>query len=46
MDEVTVGNARVRVSDGRAWFNGKPLTSDDQHAMAQACKKRRSPLTR
>ncbi|MFT5540142.1 MAG: hypothetical protein ACI82H_001668 [Alphaproteobacteria bacterium] len=37
--EAYAGTARVRVSDGRAWFNGKPLSSNDAHALAQLCQK-------
>jgi hypothetical protein len=37
--EAYAGTARVRVSDGRAWFNGKPLSSNEAHALAQLCQK-------
>lgn len=45
MDDVTVGTARIRVKDGRAWFNGEPLTTDEHHAMARACQKLGSGTT-
>jgi hypothetical protein len=36
--EAYAGTARVRVSDGRAWFNGQPLSSNEAHALAQLCQ--------
>ena len=35
--EAYVGSARVSLRDGRAWFNGKPLSSEEQHALARLC---------
>ena len=39
LEDVNVGTVRVRVKDGRAWFNGAPLTSEENHVMARACRK-------
>jgi hypothetical protein len=39
LEDVKVGTLRIRVKDGRAWFNGEPLTSEEQHAMARVCQK-------
>ena len=39
LKDAKVGTVRIRVKDGRAWFNGEPLTSDEHHAMARACQK-------
>ncbi|MCZ6610005.1 MAG: hypothetical protein O7A66_08400 [Alphaproteobacteria bacterium] len=39
LDDAKVGTVAIRVEDGRAWFNGQPLTSDEHHAMARACHK-------
>jgi hypothetical protein len=36
--EATVGNVIVK-RDGRAYFNGQPLTSEESHALAAACQK-------
>ena len=36
--EAYAGTARVRVSDGRAWFNGKSLLSNEANALAQLCQ--------
>lgn len=35
--DAYVGSARVSLRDGRAWFNGKPLTSEEQHALSRLC---------
>ena len=45
LDHVKVGTARIRIKDGRAWFNGEPLTSAEHHAMVRACQKRGSGPT-
>ncbi len=39
LDDAKVGTVAIRVEDGRAWFNGQPLTSEEHHAMARACQK-------
>ncbi len=39
LDDAKVGTVLIRMKDGRAWFNGEPLTSAEQHAMARACQK-------
>ncbi len=36
--EATVGTVIVK-RDGRAYFNGQPLTSEESHALAAACQK-------
>jgi hypothetical protein len=36
--EAYVGTVIVK-SDGRAYFNGQPLTSEESHALAAACQK-------
>ncbi len=36
--EVAVGTVRLRLEDGRAWFNGTPLGSEDQAALASLCR--------
>jgi hypothetical protein len=33
-----IGTARVRVRDGRAWFNGEPLGDEESFALALACQ--------
>ena len=38
-DNMNVGNAKVQVKDGRAMFNGRPLSSDATHALARACQR-------
>jgi hypothetical protein len=35
--EAYAGSARVSLKDGRAWFNGKPLGSEEQHALSRLC---------
>lgn len=35
--EAYIGSARVNLKDGRAWFNGQPLSSDEQHALSRLC---------
>ncbi len=35
--EAYAGSARVSLKDGRAWFNGKPLSSEEQHALSRLC---------
>ncbi len=35
--EAYIGSARVNIQDGRAWFNGQPLSSDEQHALSRLC---------
>lgn len=35
--EAYVGSARVSLRDGRAWFNGKALSSEEQHALSRLC---------
>ncbi len=37
--EAYIGTAKVSLKDGRAWFNGQPLSSDEQHALARLCQK-------
>lgn len=36
--EAYVGSAKVSLRDGRAWFNGKPLASEEQRALAALCQ--------
>ncbi len=36
--EAYIGTVIVK-SDGRAYFNGEPLTSEESHALAAACQK-------
>ncbi len=36
--EATIGTVIVK-RDGRAYFNGEPLTSEERHALATACQK-------
>ena len=36
--EATIGTVIVK-KDGRAYFNGQPLTSEESHALAAACQK-------
>jgi len=33
-----IGDVAI-TSDGRVFFNGKPLTSDEQHELAQTCQR-------
>lgn len=35
--EAYIGSAQVSLKDGRAWFNGQPLSSEEQHALARLC---------
>ncbi|MFM2128955.1 MAG: hypothetical protein RL477_501 [Pseudomonadota bacterium] len=35
--EAYIGSAQVNLKDGRAWFNGQPLSSDEQHALSRLC---------
>ncbi len=37
--EAYIGTVIVK-GDGRAYFNGEPLTSEESHALAGACQKR------
>lgn len=37
--EADIGKVRVRLKDGRAWFNGQPLTSEAQNDLARLCQK-------
>jgi len=39
LDDTLIGIARVRVKDGRAWFNGEPLGDEESFALARACSK-------
>lgn len=39
LDDTRIGTARVRVKDGRAWFNGAPLGDEESFALARACRK-------
>lgn len=36
--EAMIGAARVRLRDGRAWFNGQALSSDEQASLARLCQ--------
>ena len=36
--EATIGTVIVK-KDGRAYFNGQPLTSEESHGLAAACQK-------
>ncbi len=36
--EATIGTVIVK-EDGRAYFNGQPLTSEESHALSTACQK-------
>jgi hypothetical protein len=38
LDDTLIGIARIRVHDGRAWFNGEALGSAEEHALAEACR--------
>jgi hypothetical protein len=38
LDDTVIGTARVRVRDGRAWFNGVPLGDEESFALARACQ--------
>ncbi len=38
LDDTLIGIARIRVRDGRAWFNGEPLGSAEEHALTEACR--------
>jgi hypothetical protein len=38
LDDTVIGTARVRVRDGRAWFNGEPLGDEESFALALACQ--------
>lgn len=35
--DAYIGTARVSLRDGRAWFDGRPLSSDEQAALARLC---------
>lgn len=37
--EAYIGSARVRLRDGRAWFNGQPLTSEESQLLSRLCAK-------
>jgi len=41
LDDTVIGTARVRVKDGRAWFNGAPLGDEETFALARACREAR-----
>ncbi|HSR56410.1 MAG TPA: hypothetical protein VLN73_09205 [Alphaproteobacteria bacterium] len=41
LDDTLIGTARIRVKDGRAWFNGVPLGTAEDHALARACQELR-----
>jgi hypothetical protein len=36
--DVQVGTVRVDLDDGRATFNGQPLTPEEQHELARRCQ--------
>lgn len=36
--EADIGLVEFRLDDGRAWLNGLPLTSDEAHVLARACR--------
>lgn len=36
--EAYIGSARVSLKDGKAWFNGQPLSSDEQQVLARLCQ--------
>ncbi len=38
LDDTLIGIARIRVRDGRAWFNGEPLGSAEERALTEACR--------
>lgn len=40
--EAYIGTARVDLRDGRAWFNGKPLSDPEAHALARLCQEQRA----
>ena len=35
--EAYIGSARVNIQDGRAWFNGQPLSGEEQHTLSRLC---------
>ncbi len=41
--EAYIGTVIVK-QDGRAYFNGQPLTSEESHALSTACQKQGSAL--
>ncbi len=38
--EAEIGRARVRLEDGRAWFDGRPLTGEQERILALLCRER------
>jgi hypothetical protein len=38
--EARLGRARVNLKDGRAYYNGQPLTSEEQARLAALCQER------
>lgn len=41
--EAYIGTASVSLKDGRAWFNGRPLTNAEQAALARLCQEQGKP---